>query len=263
MELKTKLLCALLLCALAHSHAAAQIFTQVIDEQELQFKVKQIDEFFRRFNYETDYKGDSTDSTSSDSILKRKNLMTLFNLEKFADKSGKKLDSIASAFLDYICDNNIRINYTDTTWRAEATSSLTFNGKSYPLEISLRTEQVKGVIYKWVICDVASPLFSALQDSINKAVSISPNAHGTSFMTVPDAVNLNSESVRAMFHKGYKPCSLCVFEWLIASGRTRIGHVTKVTYRFRLHEYSFTVERFENRKSYNKGWLISDIIKNH
>ena len=59
----------------------AQIFTPVFDEDALQFRVKQIDEFFARFNYETDYKGENP----KDSINKeehRKNLLTIINLEK-------------------------------------------------------------------------------------------------------------------------------------------------------------------------------------
>ena len=244
--------------------AEAQIFTQVIDEEELQFKVKLIDEFFQRFNYETDYKGNpiigQKDSISSDSVVKRKNLMTLFNLDTFMNDK-KELDSISSGFLDYVMSHNKRIHYADTTWCAEAIASVVINKKSYPISIFLQTEHVKDVIYKWVITDIESPLFSQFEDSVETNVAILPGAHGSSFITLPETVNLNAHSVKALFHKGYKPSTLSVFGFLVSCGMMKLKQVTKVTYHFRIDEYKFKVERFEKKNSYNKGWLISEIIK--
>lgn len=242
----------------------AQIFTQVIDEQRLQFKVKLIDEFFRRFNYETDYKGESimaqTDSVPSDTVMKRKNLMTLFNLNTFANKN-KELDSISTDFLDYVIRNNKQIHYADTTWYAEAVSSFQMEGKSYPIRIFLETEYVKDVIYKWVITDVETSVLSNLTDTIKSGVSIMPGAHGSSFITLPETVNLNANSVPALFHKEYKPNTLTVFAYLVSTGKIKLQNVTKVIYHFQLDNYNFTVERFEKDKSYNTGWLISKITK--
>lgn len=243
----------------------AQIFTQVIDEQELQFKVKLMDEFFRRFNYETDYKGDAiptrNDTTALDTVAKRKNLMTLFNLDKFANEN-KELDSISSAFLDYVIKNDKKIHYADTTWQAEAIASFTLGGKSYPIRIVLQTEHVKDVIYKWAIKDIKSTALSCLTDSIKSGVSIMPGAHGSSFITLPETINLNAKSVRSLFHKGYEPNVLTVFEYLVSTGKIKMQNVTKVIYHFQLGDYNFTVERVEKEKSYNKGWLINDITKN-
>jgi len=245
--------------------ANAQIFTQVIDEQELQFKVKLIDEFFRRFNYETDYKGDpietNNDSIPLDTVAKRKNLMTLFNLDKFANKN-KKLDSISSAFLDYVIKNDKKIHYADTTWRAEAVSSFTMDGKSYPLRLFLKPEHVKDFIYKWVITDAQSPIWHSLNDTVKVSVNIFPGAHGSSFITVPELINLNATSVRAMFPNGYKTNNLTIFDYFVSTGKAKIQHITNVIYHFYIDDYYFTVERFEREKTYNKGWLISNIIKN-
>lgn len=254
----------ILMCATINI-ASAQIFTQVIDEQELQFKVKLIDEFFRRFNYETDYKGDvislQGDSMALDTVAKRKNLMTLLNLDKFA-RNGKELDSISSLFLDYVIKNDKKLHYADTTWQSEAISSCSFEGKSYPMNLFLKTEQVEGVIYKWTIIDVNSPLFAAITDSINSGISIMPGAHGSSFITLPETINLNAKSVRSLFYKDYKPNKLAVFEYMVATGKIKIGNVTKVLYHFCLDDFNFTVERIEKEKSYNKGWLINEISKN-
>lgn len=255
------LLC--LLFVVGCGNLRAQIFTQVIDEKELQFKVKQIDEFFRRFNYETDYEGnviaDLPDSLSTDSVLKRKNLMTLLNLDVFANDKNE-LDSVASAFLNYVIDNHLTIHYADTTWFAEAFLSTTYRGKSDPIRLYLKTEQVKDVIYKWVIADVLSPLLDVLTESVKDSLTIYPGAHGTSFMTVPNQINLNARSVRTLYPKGYQTSSLPVFEFLVSTEQIKLSSITKVNYHFRLDDnYSFVVEKIEKADSYNKGWLINRI----
>jgi len=244
--------------------AEAQIFTQFIDEQELEFKVKLIDEFFRRFNYETDYKGDQMATLNSsvpvDTVVKRKNLVTLLNLDTFMNDKNE-LDSVSSDFLDYVIKNDKQIHYADTTWYAEAVSSFRMDGKKYPLKLFLRTEHVKDVIYKWVITGVDTPAFSTLTDTIKANQFILPGAHGSSFITLPEVVNLNAESVQSLFHKDYEPNTMTVFAYLVSTGKLKLQNVTKVIYHFRLDNYCFTVERFEKEKSYNKGWLISKITK--
>lgn len=242
----------------------AQIFTQIIDEHELEFKVKLIDEFFRRFNYETNYKGDPAvtpnDSIAIDTVMKRKNLITLLNLDTFTNKN-KELDSISTDFLDYVIKNDKQIHYADTTWYAEAVSSFILGGRSYPIRIFLRTEHVKDVIYKWAITNVATPAFSSLTDTIKLDPSIMPGAHGSSFITLPEVVNLNAKSVQKLFHKNYQPNTLPVFAYLVSTDKLKLQNVTKVIYHFQLGDYDFTVEKFEKEKSYNKGWLISKITK--
>lgn len=262
--MKKILFCMFLFIMVGINRSQAQLFTQIIDEQELQFKVKLIDEFFKRFNYETDYKGElieeQADSISLDTIVKRKNLITLLNLDVFADKD-MKLDSISTDFLDYVIRNNKQIHYTDTTWCAEAVSSFLMDGKSYPINIFLKTEHVKDVIYKWVIVDVEVPVWTNLTDSVKSQVTIMPGAHGSSFITLPKIVNLNAMSVRSLFHKDYTPNLLTVFDYLISTNKIKLQNVTKVDYHFLLDDYAFTVERFEKEKSYNNGWLINKIVK--
>lgn len=163
--------------------------------------------------------------------------------------------------MNYVIKHDCHINYADTTWYAEAKSSLLIGAKKHPLTLYLRTENVKDVIYKWVIADVESPLFSNLTDSIDSSKSILPGAHGTSFMTVPKTINLNAKSVKSFFRKGYNPCTLTVFDYLISNGSAKVDNVTKVIYHFKLENFEFDVERFEREKSYNKGWLISRIVK--
>ena len=261
---KLKIFLLLVFVAIISLKSEAQIFTQVVDEQELQFKVKLIDEFFRRFNYETDYAGNPiaapTDSVPLDTVAKRNNLAMLLNHDIFMNDSTG-LNAISTDFLNYVIKHNKQIHYTDTTWYAEAISSVAMDGKTYPINIYLRTEQVKDVIYKWVITDVESPLFASLVDSVETKVSIMPGAHGSSFITLPETVNLNAKSVKSLFYKDYVPCTLTMFDFIVSTGKAKLKHVTKVIYHFNIDDYEFVVERLEKEKSYNSGWLISKIVK--
>lgn len=264
--MRRTLFCVILFVATALNSASAQIISTYIDETELEFKVKLIDEFFRRFNYETDYKGTYietlTDSVQNDTAQKRKELMTLLNLETFRNEN-KELDSISTSFLDYVIKNNKKIHYEDSTWYAEAKCSFQMDRESHPMSFILKTEQAEDSIYKWVVIDVKADVFSHLTDSINSKISIMPGAHGTSFITLPDMINLNPQNVRAFFHKNYKASPLSLFEYMVTTGKMKIRNVTKVIYHFQLDDYNFTVERFEREKTYNKGWLISKITKNN
>ena len=81
-----------MLTVLSVSHSSAFIFTQAVDEEALMSKVKQIDEFFSRFNLETGCNGNPIDSASitidsipSDSIMRFRNLASLLHIENFVN----------------------------------------------------------------------------------------------------------------------------------------------------------------------------------
>ncbi|MDE5880369.1 MAG: hypothetical protein K2H60_01450 [Muribaculaceae bacterium] len=266
MRTRVLLIALLVLVGVISTTVYSQIFTEVIDENELIFKVKSIDEFFQRFNYEVNYKGEpiemQNDSSTSSLEMKRKSLTTLLDFETFLDKD-RNADSISTEFLDYVIAKGCRINYADTTWYAEAISSFKMNNKDYPITLYLQTEHVRDVIYKWVIRDVTSPLFSNLTDSVQSEHSIFPGAHGTSFITLPETINLNAQYVQSFFYKGYKPNLLTVFAYLVERGEITMQKVTKVIYHIEIGDYKVKVERYDKANSYNNGWLISEITKNN
>lgn len=255
-------------CAAALLTTRSQIFTQVIDEQELSYRVKQIDEFFMRFNNEVDYTGsqmtasiDSVESTESDSIRRFKTLASLLNLDKFA-RNTDRLDSISSEFVDYIINNNIALHYEDTNWCALVTCSCLYNGKNSSITLEMKPEHVKDVIYKWVISDVKGRPVNCMTDSCNMNISIFPGVHGSGFITIPEFVNLNAPNVRALFANGYEPSPLAAFEYLVKTGNLKLKNITDVKYLFHTPMFNFSVERFSKKNSYNNGWLINSIEKN-
>lgn len=250
-----------LIASLALQNASAQIFTTVIDEEALRFRVKQIDEFFDRFNYETNYKGEKP-KDPSDRDEHKKNLLTIFNLEKFLTEN-EEMDSTLIRFVDYVMDNNVKIHYEDTTWVAEACGSFTCDGKKHDVVLLLKTERVKDVIFKWVITDVQSSFFNRFPFKPKDNIIISPAEHGIGFMTLPETLNLNKLSIGTTFYNGYKRNYLVLFDYLMATGKIKMNAITKVLYHFRLKDFNFDVERIEKEKGYNQGWLINSITINN
>lgn len=239
----------------------SQILSTVINETALQFRVKQVDEFFQRFNYEVRYTGEKP-SDSRNSEQGRKNLMTLFNIDKFM-KPNHQMDSLAEDFIEYVLKNNVKIHYADTCWYAEAKTSIVCDGKKHNATLILKTEHVKDVIYHWVIADVQSPLFASFPSKPKGHLSISPAEHGVGFISVPESINLNRSALATAMPRGYKRDVLNVLDYLFASGKAKLGPITNVQYRFNIGEYSFVLEHIEKEKGYNQGWLINSIEKNN
>lgn len=246
-----------MLFVLSIQQVLAQIMTTVIDETALQFRVKQIDEFFTRFNFETDYKGDKplNDTLKEERV---KNMLTLFNLDKYKNPQNE-IDSVVYQLIDYVIVNGLSIHYEDSTWYAEAVSSVVYEGKKQPFTYVLKPEQIEKMMYRWVICDVKSPLFLSFKDSQNGKITISPAEHGVAFMSVPETLNLNADKVGTCFAKGYERNNLPIFDFLMFTQKLKVNPITKVIFHFQLGDYTFSVERIEKEQSYNQGWLINDV----
>ncbi len=245
--------------------AFAQFFSTMIDEQELKFKVKQIDEFMHRFNYDIAYDG-SDPVSIKDSVAylaeRTKNMLTLFNIDKFLTKE-KKPSAVAQQFISYVIKNNLRLEYANSSWNAKLKCNCTYWGRKSTILINLKVEKIKGVEYKWVVSDVNGSLFAAMKDTVDVTTFVSPADHGIGFISLPHTINSNYKVVNSFAYKGHKNDRLSVFNFLVANQMLKINNVESVSYHYDLGKYSFDVERVEKENSYNKGWLINNILINN
>lgn len=240
----------------------AQFESTVIDELELQFKVKQIDEFMKRFNYDITFNQQPPVSEEDTLAYRRnrlKNMLTLFNLKKYMNKEKEINDSIL-LFINYVIDNRYRLNYEDSTWCAELQCEGMYKGKKCMVNLSLHVERIKGVEYKWVIDGVEGSIFEITPKSDVDSLFISPAEHGIGFITLPDIINSNPSAIETLDYRGYIKDNLSVFNYLIASKSLKLVSVNSVVYHYKVGRYAFDVERMEKEGSYNKGWLINNLI---
>lgn len=251
----------IMLVLFTYHNAFAQFAATYIDELELQFKVKQIDEFMQRFNYDITYDGKKP-IVNKDSIKYKedrvKNMLTLFNLDNFMGKN-KKPTKLASDFIEYAISNNYRLNYADSTWTAIVKCWGTYLGQKRAITLHLNVERIKGVEYKWVITSVGGKMFETLKETRDSSLFISPAEHGIGFMSLATTLNTNATSINSFDSKNHKADYLSVFNYLMATKALKLTSVEKVSYHYNMGKYSFDVERIEKQKSYNKGWLINNI----
>lgn len=245
---------------------SAQIRTQqislpvVIDETQLQFRVKQVDEFMRRFNFDTLYDGSKpVDTVSLDERLK--NMYTVFRLENFKSDDGTP-NKLMTDFCTYIVKNNLRLEYEDNNWMAEVVCDAKMDGKRHKISLLLQTEHIKDVLYKWVLVDAKADFMDNLSTVSKDSLFISPAEHGIGFITLPSIINLSVSDVNTVFKKDWIPDRLSVFSYLVSSKKLSLLAVDKVIYHWTLGDYSFDVERFEGENSSNQGWLVSKIVLN-
>lgn len=239
----------------------SQILPDSIDERALQFKVKQIDEFMNRFNYDVSY--DGTRVKDRENIeLRKKNMYTLFNLDQFGDSLGYP-NELVKKFSDDIIRKDIHIHYEDTTWQAELVCEVTFSNKQRKISLLLQTEKIREYEYKWVIANVSGDLFETSDLPEPQKLLISPAEHGINFITLPTTITNHSKAVAALSPQGHREDKLSIFNFLVSHGILKIRSIKEVKYHFNVPNYYFEVERIEKDRSYNTGWLINKIEINH
>ena len=93
--------------------AIAQVLITPFNEKLLQGRVKQVEEFFSRFNLEESWDGKPI-ADKNDATLRRKYLRTLFDADRFSAGKGK-LNATAEKFIDNVVDNGCRLHFEDST----------------------------------------------------------------------------------------------------------------------------------------------------
>lgn len=227
--MRTLLYTVLLCFALPFTVSSQTFFSGPIKEDLLKGRVKQVEEFMARFNYEEDWEGKQV-KEKSNPLLRAKYIHTLFDYSRFRQKGGK-LTPLAEQFIQDVVSHRYLIHYTDTSWRAKVKCKAKLCGRSTALTLYLRTQQVAPYEYRWVVADAESPLFQNTKDSI-PPLKISPVEHELGFTGLLS----------------------------LTSPKLQVTLIEDVSYQFHnIPGYSFSIERIERKESYNTGWLITSL----
>lgn len=211
------------------SASSQSYFSGPIKEDLLKGRVKQVEEFMARFNYEEDWEGKKV-AQRADTILRSKYLHTLFDYSRFRQKNGK-LTPLAERFIWDVVRHHRLIHYADTSWRARVKCKALLDGKATKLTLYLHTQQVAPYEYRWLVKKVESPTLTNIPETIMK-LSLSPVEHEIGFTGL-----LSSSTAKVKFTK-----------------------IEDVSYQFfSIPGYAFTIERLERKDSYNTGWLITSL----
>lgn len=239
----------------------AQLVSDLGDESKLYAETKQVNQFFRRFNGEEDERGERyypKDKDYRNLKLRKKYLSILF------DESNEGISKeLKNEFADQVLDkrNPIYLDFHDPDWFAEVNTVFLLKGKEIPVTIYLQLEQQhKGS--KWVIYEIFSPFINNYfeRDTSQTSTFLHPLSHELDFMNFHKAFG-KTDKVTDYTYRGYHPDQTSIFLYEIKNGNLKYQTVTTVRFHvFQIDGWYFELSDF-NRPGYNRGWLISDLVK--
>lgn len=232
------------------SQTIGKIDTDPIDYR---LKVKQLDEFMRRFNLQDV----PSLFQNEDTLLQESYSMTAvfdFQLVK-----GRKDD--VREFVATMLNNNVKLAYTDSNWIAVAHCNAIYKGKETTLTLELATEKVKDFIYKWVIIGASGDVLELKPQKQNPGLAISPVDNEVNFISLNHITSKECQNILNYKGTSAQLNPMSVFFALVNSGQLQIKNVQQLEYKFTIKPYyEFTVRNFI-RDAMNSGWLISDFKK--
>lgn len=237
----------------------AQVIREGEDESKLYAETKQLNQFFRRFNGEEDERGKRyypKDKQYRNPKLRKQFLSMLFDA---ANTSISR--DLATQFLNEVLEEEIVLNFHGGRWFSQASATFTMNGRDYPLTMVMELEKhLLGT--RWVITSVQSDLFEAFfkRDTTKVGQFLHPLSHELAFMNMRKVFSYQ-DSVAQVASKKYRPDHLTLFLYEIQRGNLKFKSVQEVKFHFfQVNGWYFELSEF-NREGYNRGWLISNLIK--
>jgi hypothetical protein len=211
-------------------------------------RIKQVSEFMKRFNRDEI----PMKINKKDLLWQQKLILSLINFPLYM-----KDEQSAMNFATEMVKDSVRLNYSDSTWHANAVCDALYNGKKVKIVLQLKTEVFADNCYKWVIYGAYGKFFDiAPVDKVRKR-HISPVDNELNFMSLSDITMRESANISDYTVSGYEQDRLSIFLFLVKNKLLKIKGVSELYYVFNESGYSFTVQYF-NRENYNTGWLISD-----
>ncbi len=245
--------------------------------KEFALQVKTIDDFFDRFNFR--------ENTSFRNYINkeypqlhytRKNFVPLLFNQKGVTIAEEDKNKFVTQVIDSI--NPKFLSYSDTSWFAELSCSVTYLGKPKKMTLIMKVESEKNNMYSWTIVSAKADFlkFKATKaDSVllknrdsccvsAKAKSatyfLTPISHGIDFTNV-DNVFLNKAHINDYIYKGPRTFELCKLISLAKQSKVKFGQIDDIAYYlFQVDGWIMKIDYF-NRNDYNSGWLISQLIK--
>ena len=230
-------------------------------EKFLYAETKQVNQFFRRFNGEENENG--VRLAEDDNKFRNADLRKSYMNMLFDNETAAYSDELKKEFVKAVVNSsdNQYLNFHKDGWFAEVNTEVAFNGKPERAILFLKLEQEK-LGYKWVFDKVFFAPFTKLFDidTVGLGEFMHPMSHELDFMNLRKVFN-NKEEIEEYAHEQYQPDYLSLFLYEIKNGSIAFRTVKNVKFHFfQIKNWYFEISEF-NRSGYNKGWLISNLVK--
>jgi hypothetical protein len=238
------------------------------DRERFVKEVKQLDQFFKRFNNRENiftgevkpleaYSKDKND-TLKFQTERKKSLLALLN---FSDSILIKRKETVD-FINQVGDdsNHVELGYNNSDWYAKVECSFRYRELKQGVQLTLEREGTPELGNKWVITGVGLPFISLIPTRTDTVKFISPMNHEVGFMDL-FKVFRDKPNITQYTSTGFMPDKLSIFLYLIKTGELQYISTNSIQYHFlQVKNWLFTVDYF-NRASNNSGWLISSIVQ--
>ncbi|MFW6223186.1 MAG: hypothetical protein ACOC3T_06200, partial [Bacteroidota bacterium] len=215
------------------------------------YRVKQIQQFLTRFNYQENARGMRLQFV--DDIERRKALASLFSHE-YVNKSEK---AKLIAFVDEVVKKNISISQMDSDWYAVVNCDGKYKNKEVKLDLTLQMQSNQDSSAQWMIVGARAEEFLRLNKTKKKAYLLG-NAHELNFMRLFIELK-DPHQISNFISPKTKQDHLSILSWMIDKGDLVLNQAKGITFHFfQVPGWVFSVKEF-NRKSYNSGWLIFNL----
>ncbi|MBC7902140.1 MAG: hypothetical protein H7Y27_01895 [Gemmatimonadaceae bacterium] len=228
------------------------------------YEVKQINEFFERFNNDTaSYIREIYRDKGVKFRVQRPALIrSLFNTET-RQWNKSTVDSFVTNALQVEMPNKRR--FYGGNWYAEASSLFEYNGETIVIPIILAIDTDDRNRSKWLIVGVKADMLAAESNNVKgvKIASpekfISPAGHSNYFIEFSRVFD-DKASLAAYFDPlFFNTRHGAAFYNAVQSGHARFISVKELKFHFlQVRNYIFTVEQFK-RETLNSGWLINTL----
>ena len=242
-----------------YSQFSAEGFTPE-QEAKLTIRVKQLDEFMNRFNYERDIY--NQDLVADDSLVFKRQLylLSLFDRNYLNEAQlDTGLEQQITTFLDLVTDTAQPrfIRFHDGQWHAEGEAVFSYGGKEYTARVTLQTALDSAENSKWVLTGFQAAKFSLTPVDTQTYRALSPVSHELNFGKLAKVTETDAQNILRYTSESYTPDYLSIALFLIQTGQLKIQYFKTVKYYFaQVPGYVFEVRNFD-RNTYNSGWLIS------
>lgn len=229
------------------------------DESELYASTKQVNQFFRRFNGEEDQKGIryyDGDKDFQETSLRKNYITLLFDRENQNIPSDQK-----KSFINDVTNQQDPkfLNFHEEDWFAEVNAVFSRNGQEENVLLFFKIQE-EGKGYEWVLEQVSSAHYQQFfeKDESEDKAFLHPMSHELDFMNLHKS--LNQENAVDFTSDDFKADPLSIFLYEMASEQIQFKTVRNTKFHFfQCEGWYFQIAEY-NRKGYNSGWLISDLI---
>ncbi len=247
-----KLFLAIFVSTIYFDSVNAQQVEMIGDEatREMLFsKVKQIDEFIHRFNFNQNKFNPETINVYS----RAEQIPLLFD-KQYKSKNEQDIRDFTQAAL-----YSSELSFYNSKWFAKVKCDANYQGKKVTMDLVLKVELNPNGGSSWTIAGVHAPVLFVEAECNDPAKMIPPSNNEVGFAGLSRVFN-DKDNLSAYYPQEFEVDYLSVLLYAVKTGQINFIQARSIQYYFYdVNNWIFMVDYF-NREQKNSGWLISEAI---